>query len=118
MLVPRGKGQKGKAPVMGTEVMGTEIMAIEVMAIEVSGIGGAASLSGLVPTAPKKTTSRVEIIDLVSYRPFPRPPATFPHDMHHTARSLISTSLFMGSQKNLEKLDGNLYTCSEIVIDI
>jgi hypothetical protein len=99
--------------------MGIEVMGIEVMGIEVSGIGGAASPSGLEPTAPKKTTSRVEIVDLVSHRPFPRPPATFPHDMHHTARSLISsTSLFMGSQKNLEKLVGNLFTCSEIVIDI
>lgn len=93
-------------------------MGIEVMAIKVMGIGGTASLSGLERTAPKKTTSRVEIIDFVSYPPFP-PPATFPHDMHHTAHSLIiSTSLFMGSQKKLEKLVGNLYTCSEIVIDI
>ena len=89
MLVPRGRGQKGKAPVMGTEVMGTEIMAIEVMAIEVSGIGGAASLSGLVPTAPKKTTSRVEIIDLVSYRPFPCPPATLPPSRYAPYRPLI-----------------------------
>jgi hypothetical protein len=80
------------------------------------GIGGTASRTGLEATAPKKTTSLVEIVDLVSLVPSFPPPATFPHDMHHTARSLISSTSLYRVPKKLEKLVGNLYTCSEIVI--